>query len=169
MTSSPQDSDLPAFSAGAEQLLERAGDLCRRNGTKLTPLRRQVLGILLEAGKPAGAYDILTHLQACHAGAAPPTVYRALDFLLEQGLIHKIERLSSFVPCTHILDHHGCDHEGEGMHATQFLICRTCGGVTELEDSGIIAATVQATRSIGFRVQHSTVEIEGLCASCIGA
>lgn len=162
------------FSARTTVLLDRAEALCRKDNLRLTTLRRQVLGMMLDADRPLGAYDLLERLQASHAGAAPPTVYRTLDFLLELGLIHRIERLSSFVPCTHILapdcGHDDCDHdhshEGDSAHAIQFLICRNCSKVAELEDPDIRKALVTASRRVGFRVQHSTIEIEGLCAAC---
>ncbi|MBB2201939.1 transcriptional repressor [Gluconacetobacter tumulisoli] len=150
-------------------LLDNAERLCVARGSRLTELRRQVLGLVLDAGRPVGAYDLLDGLRADKKGAAPPTVYRALDFLLEQGLIHKIERLSAFVGCTHALDRSHGDHAHEGgchPHAAQFLICTGCGQVTELDDRNIVHALVDATRGIGFTVRQSTVEAEGLCGAC---
>src|SRR3954452_12703001 len=88
---------LMGFSPRTETLLERAGTICEGRGARLTDLRRQVLGLILDAQGPTGAYDLLDRLKTTRIGAAPPTVYRALDFLLEQGLIHKLERLSAFV------------------------------------------------------------------------
>ena len=76
------------FSPRTETLLEHAGQICGAKGARLTDLRRQVLGLILDAGGPAGAYDLLDRLRATRVGAAPPTVYRALEFLLENGLIH---------------------------------------------------------------------------------
>ncbi|MFT8718742.1 Fur family transcriptional regulator [Acetobacter sp.] len=155
------------FPAEVERLLDRADALCGRRHVKLTALRRQILGLLLEAGAPLGAYDLLQRLQAVQGNAAPPTVYRTLEFLMEFGLIHKIERLSAFVPCTHTLGRAPChDHDSECVHASQFLICRVCSGVTELEDPAIVAAIKAATKNVSFRPQHLTVEIEGVCARC---
>ncbi|GEN64005.1 transcriptional repressor [Acetobacter oeni] len=153
------------FSDRTEMLLNRADRLCAAKNLKLTALRRQILGIMLSSDQPLGAYDLLERLQTSQPGAAPPTVYRTLDFLLDTGLIHKIERLSSFVPCTHALDH---DHtrEGDGVHATQFLICNACSHVTELEEPTILSAILEASRNVGFKVRQSTIEIEGLCATC---
>ena len=102
-----------------ETRLEQASALCARRGARLTDLRRQVLGLVLEAGRPVGAYDLLDRLRGTRRGAAPPTVYRALEFLMEHGLIHRVERLSAFVGCP-VHDHAG--------HAAQFLICVGCGG-----------------------------------------
>lgn len=154
------------FAEKTEARLDVAAHICAARGSRLTDLRRQVLGLVLDAARPVGAYELLDGLRTDKKGAAPPTVYRALDFLLEQGLIHKIERLSAFVGCTHALD---ADHDGAcHLHAAQFLICTGCGQVTELDDRQIVAALVAATRAIGFTVRHSMVEAEGLCAACHG-
>jgi len=147
------------FSARTEDLLGRAAKICAARGVRLTELRRQVLGLILDAGAPAGAYDLLELLRRTRLGAAPPTVYRALDFLREQGLIHRLERLSSFVGCV--------AHDGEGHdHAAQFLICRTCAKVTEIADSSVAQALRQAAQRQGFSVSGATIEAEGLCAAC---
>ncbi len=140
--------------------LDRASALCERRGTKLTELRRQVLSLVLEAGRPVGAYDLLDRLRSQRRGAAPPTIYRALDFLMEHGLIHRVERLSAFVGCP-VHDHHG--------HAAQFLICGKCGTVAELEDESVRDALEQAAGRRGFQISGVTVEAEGLCEACAGA
>ena len=139
--------------------LHHAADLCERRGTRLTDLRRQVLALILGAGRPIGAYDLLGQLKSERRTAAPPTVYRALDFLLEQGLIHRVERLSAFVGCP-VHDHHA--------HAAQFLICGGCGEVLELEDQQLRAALEQAALRRGFLIQGATIEAEGRCAACAG-
>ncbi len=150
-----------AFSRKTNTLLTQASKLCDRRGAQLTELRRKVLGLVLESKTPTGAYDLLDQLRALHKGAAPPTVYRALDFLLEQGLIHKVERLSAFIGCVH---QNEADHDHH--HAVQFLICTQCGRVTELEDARIDKVLVEAAHENGFRLTSSTVEAEGLCAPC---
>lgn len=147
------------FSPRTETLLARAGQICDSRGARLTDLRRQVLGLILDSDAPAGAYDLLDRLRATRDGAAPPTVYRALDFLLEQGLIHKLERLSAFV---------GCIAHEDGDHAAQFLICRSCGKVTEIEDHELAHALDDAARRLGFIVGKATIEAEGVCAACSG-
>ena len=139
--------------------LAEAEAICTHRGTRLTSLRRRVLGLVLETGRPATAYDLLDRLRIEHKGAAPPTVYRALDFLLEQGLIHKVERLSAYIGCVHA-------HEVAHHHSAQFLICRQCGRVIELEDAAIRTALGEAAARLGFRAQGSTIEIEGICAAC---
>ena len=154
----------PAFSSRTDALLSQARVLCDRRGAQLTELRRKVLGLVLESPRPSGAYDLLDQLRAHHKGAAPPTVYRALDFLLEQGLIHKVERLSAFVGCIHPSE----DEDGH-HHAAQFLICQRCGRVTELEDPRVDAVLIEAARERGFRPASSTIEVEGICAPCTAA
>ncbi len=148
------------FSPRTETLLDRAGVICDGRGARLTDLRRQVLGLILDASQPTGAYDLLDRLRATRDGAAPPTVYRALDFLLEQGLIHKLERLSAFVGCIAHDDH---------AHAAQFLICRGCGRVAEIEDHELAHALEHAAKRLGFTVGKATIEAEGQCASCAAA
>lgn len=148
------------FSPRTEALLDRASIICTGRDARLTVLRRQVLGLILDAPQPTGAYDLLDRLRATRDGAAPPTVYRALEFLLEHGLIHKLERLSAFVGCIAHDDH---------AHAAQFLICRGCGRVTELEDHDLAHALEDAAHRLGFTVGKATIEAEGQCAACASA
>ena len=143
--------------------LDRASLLCEARGAKLTELRRQVLALVLEAGRPVGAYDLLERLRGQRRGAAPPTIYRALEFLMEHGLIHKLERLSAFIGCPTQQDN-GHDHHHH--HAAQFLICGGCGIVQELEDASVRAALEQAAARLGFALGGITVEAEGRCAAC---
>jgi len=145
-----------AFSPRTKSMLDRAGSICTARGARLTDLRRDVLGLILDAEAPTGAYDLLERLRSLRGPAAPPTVYRALDFLQEQGLVHRVERLSAFVGCV--------AHDQE--HAAQFLICRTCGKVTELEDPELAHALEDAAQRLGFRVGKATIEAEGQCAAC---
>ena len=147
------------FSPRTETLLDRAGTMCEARGARLTDLRRQVLGLILDAEQPTGAYDLLDRLKTTRLGAAPPTIYRALDFLLEQRLIHRLERLSAFV---------GCVAHEDGEHAAQFLICRGCGKVTEIDDHELAHALGDAAKRLGFTVGKATIEAEGQCALCAG-
>lgn len=140
-----------------EGQLDGAGLECARNGGQLTALRRCVLGLILEAGVPLTAYQLLDRLKKTRKGAAPPTVYRALDFLLDQKLIHKIERINAFMPCTEPGQHH---------HPVQFLICRACGTVAEVEDRAVSRALRDAAAREGFEPRSTIVEIEGTCAAC---
>ncbi|GAC1341237.1 MAG: zinc uptake transcriptional repressor Zur [Acetobacteraceae bacterium] len=161
MSAQPQPAP---FGAGIEAQLDRAAGLCARRGARLTDLRRQVLGLILGAGAPIGAYELLDRLRPHRQGAAPPTVYRALEFLLAQGIIHRVERLSAFVSC---LDQeaHGLEHE----HRAQFLICGGCGQVTEIEDHAVEHALAEAARRSGFSISGATIEAEGRCAACQSA
>ena len=147
----------PGFPPPIEAQLTQADAICAARGARLTDLRRQVLGLILDAPSPTGAYDLLNRLRTTRDSAAPPTVYRALDFLLEHGLIHKLERLSAFVGCV------AHDHNG---HAAQFLICRNCHRVIEIDDHDLSHALHNAARRHGFTVATATVEAEGLCSAC---
>ena len=145
-------------------ILDRAAESCARRGARLTEIRRRVLALVLEARGPLGAYALLDRLKAERANATPVTVYRALDFLLAHGLIHKIERLNAFIACTDDGEH---AHQHE--HAAQFLICRSCGTVAELEDHSIAEAIDRAAEATGFRPDRATIEVEGSCAACAAA
>jgi Fur family zinc uptake transcriptional regulator len=122
----------------------------------MTDLRRAVLRLILEADGPVTAYELLDRLKKIHKGAVPPTIYRALDFLMAQRLIHKLERLNAFVPCA----------ETGRQHVAQFLICRECGTVAEIDDHAAAKALQHAAKREGFRPRHAVVEIEGTCAAC---
>ena len=139
-----------------ESALDRAAALCGERGVRLTPLRRRVLELVWVGHKPLGAYEILDTLKTERPGAAPPTVYRALDFLLQHGLVHRIESLNSFVGCSNPLTPHG----------GQFLICRTCGLAAELNDPRIDRAIRDSANRAGFTVGRPIIEIEGLCPHC---
>jgi Fur family zinc uptake transcriptional regulator len=151
----------PEFTPATQAKLDHAAALCARRGSKLTELRRIVLGLILDAAAPAGAYHLLEQLRLHRGASAPPTVYRALEFLLEQGFIHRIERLSAFVGC---IDAH--EHAEGHHHAAQFLICRSCGQATEIEDAALAHALLHAAAAVGFKVSGATIEAEGICAGC---
>ncbi len=141
-----------------ERRLNAAAEACARDGETLTPLRRAVLALVLQAERPLTAYQLLERLQTARR-AAPPTIYRALDFLLARRLVHRIERLGAFVACAEP------DHE----HAlVQFLICRQCRAVTELDDHHVAEAVATAAEGARFRLEHAVIEIDGLCAACAG-
>jgi Fur family zinc uptake transcriptional regulator len=150
------------FTDHTKRLLDRAEKTCEARGVRLTGLRRQILGLILESESPTGAYDLLERLRASRGPAAPPTVYRTLEFLQEQGLVHRLERLSAFVGC---VDAHGHDQG----HPVQFLICRTCHKVTELDDHDLADALAAAAKRAGFSVSGATVEAEGQCRVCAAA
>lgn len=143
-------------------MLAAAEAVCAAQGARLTPLRREVLGLVLASGQPIGAYALLDRLKASHRGAAPPTVYRALDFLIAHGFVHKVERLNAFVGCRDTLA--GRDHDH--AHTVQFLICGRCGRVQEIEDGAVRTALVAAASRAGFAPGRMTVEVEGTCRDC---
>ncbi len=147
-----------AFSLRTEAALDRAAAHCARHGARLTELRREVLGLILEAPGPTGAYDLLDRLRDRRGAAAPPTVYRALDFLQAQGLVHKLERLAAFI---------GCVEDAGHAHGAQFLICGGCSRVQEIEDAALAAALDRAAAASGFAVRRATIEAEGICADCL--
>jgi Fur family zinc uptake transcriptional regulator len=138
-----------------------ARQLCEERGARLTPLRAQVLQLVWQSHRPLGAYAIL-ELLAQEEGEgkprrlAPPTVYRALDFLQEQGLVHRLSSLNAFIGCQHP-DRH---------HHSQFLICRSCQAVVEIADTGISDAIRAAASRAGFAAEGAGVEISGRCPGC---
>ena len=144
--------------------LKAAEQSCAGRGAQLTALRRQVLRLILESDAPIGAYALLDRLKADRPGAAPPTIYRALDFLQEQGLVHKVERLNAFIGCVDA--GHGHGHGGDHDHPHQFLICRSCGATAELTDHAVADAVAAAAARAGFAAARTTVEVEGTCARC---
>lgn len=125
-------------------------------GQRLTPVRKRTLQILLEAHRAMGAYDVLERLAADGFGNQPPVAYRALEFLEEQGLAHRIRRLNAFTACM---------HPGE-VHSPAFLICRACHAVAEAPGRAIGAALAQSAEAMGFTVERATVEALGLCPGC---
>lgn len=136
--------------------LDEAAALCERRGVRLTALRRRVLALVWQGHQPTGAYAILEALRQENRRAAPPTVYRALDFLTAHGLIHRIESLNAFIGCV----------RPEHPHAGQFLICQACGTTAELHDEDIKEAVGRSARRVGFQALRQTVEVSGLCPDC---
>jgi Fur family transcriptional regulator, zinc uptake regulator len=140
----------------ASDALARAEVLMADRGLRLTPVRRRTLEILLEQHRALGAYDVLTRLAAEGYGNQPPVAYRALDFLEEQGLAHRIRRLNAFTACM---------HPGEA-HAPAFLICRVCETVAEAPAAPVLAALKKAAAHTGFVLERSNIEATGLCPAC---
>jgi Fur family zinc uptake transcriptional regulator len=136
--------------------LASAEAICLRQGLRLTALRRRVLELVWNSHRPVGAYDILGALGTDGRPAAPPTVYRALDFLIEHGLIHRIASLNAFVGCAH----------PEDAHAGQFLICMGCREVSEFDDPAIASDVSRRAAARGFSVSAQNLEVTGLCARC---
>ncbi|SFU28659.1 Fur family transcriptional regulator, zinc uptake regulator [Halomonas korlensis] len=138
-------------------LMQQAEAQCQQRGVRFTPIRRRVLEMI--AGAPGGlkAYDLLDRLTTEHAAARPPTVYRALEFLSDQGLVHRIESLNAYVACP-------CP---EHAHGFQLLICRQCGRVEELHLDEINDRLSHRARELGFRVDRQTIELLGYCDACL--
>ncbi|MGA7802436.1 MAG: Fur family transcriptional regulator [Gammaproteobacteria bacterium] len=139
--------------------LDQAAAVCRARGLRLTQVRRRVLELIWQRHAPVKAYDLLDQLQQEKRAAAPPTVYRALAFLLDAGFVHRIESLNAYV---------GCGDPSE-PHGGQFLICRNCQAVAEINDPAITRLLGREARKLGFRADRQTVEIKGLCPSCSAA
>lgn len=140
-----------------EQALAAATELCRREGLRLTAIRQRVLEHIWQSHQPLGAYEILAQLSAEDGRpAAPPTVYRALDFLLEHGLIHRLASLNAYI---------GCDRPHQA-HQGHFLICRLCKVARELPHDEIDIAIEQAASALSFQVENQVVEVSGVCAPC---
>lgn len=141
------------------EALSVADELCATRGARMTELRRRVLSLIWESHAPVGAYAIMDMLKREGRNAMPPTVYRALDFLQEQGLVHRIASLNAFIGCSRPADAHGA----------QYLICRRCGTVAEIASGAIGGAIAASARELGFDMTGQTVEIAGICRDCLGA
>lgn len=139
--------------------LDRAEQVCRERGARLTPIRRRVLELVWRDHKPVGAYELLGKLAEEGWGSAPPLVYRALTFLESHGLVHRLASINAFV---------GCSQGGES-HAAQFLICRDCGVAVELHDPTLARTLKAAADAAGFLLEAPVVEISGRCHACATA
>ncbi|AVT74590.1 transcriptional repressor [Rhodopseudomonas palustris] len=140
--------------------LEHAERVCAGRSQNLTPIRRQVLRALLSSHRPLGAYEVIEELARDMPRPAPITVYRALDFLMQNGLVHRIESRNAFLACGH-------DHDDAATVA--FLICECCGSVAEVPASEVTQRLNEAARQTGFTPKMSVVEITGVCGHCQAA
>jgi len=152
----PSLDDATSAPHNAIQALARADALCQERGVRLTDLRRRVLEILWNSPTPLGAYAILDVLRDDGRQGAPPTVYRALDFLLEQGLIHRLASLNVFIGC----------RQPDSHHSSQFLICQDCGQVNELSKQTIEELLRAEAAAHEFEVLAQMVEVLGRCPDC---
>lgn len=166
MTSDNRNSDAPGAPLGFAQhdhaacvsdTLAAAEARCASDGLRFTPVRRKVLEILLQEHRALGAYVILDKLRDDGFGSQPPVAYRALDFLVANGLAHKIERLNAFIACVH----------PSRSHTPAFMICRLCDAVAETQSTPARGALGDAARATGFRIERTVVEAEGVCPSCL--
>jgi len=138
--------------------IEAAERICQERSARFTPDRRQVLEILLRRHTALGAYDIIDSMDWAGRKQASSVVYRALDFLAEHGLVHKLHSRNAFVACSH----------PDGGHGAQFLICTDCDRIAEIADRKVERGVIAAAREAGFTVQRPMIEIEGLCPHCGG-
>lgn len=136
--------------------LAQAASLCQQRHLRLTPIRELVLRLIWQSHKPLGAYELLPALAEAGFNSAPPTVYRALDFLQTQGLVHRIASLNAFIGCSHPAQHR--------QHS--FLICTACHSTVELDCAPLSDAIEQCADTVGFKVTGETIEISGLCPAC---
>lgn len=134
--------------------LAAADAACAQRKVQFTAVRRRTLEILLEAHAALGAYDVLARLDEDGFGAKPPVAYRALSFLVDQGFVHRIERLNAFVACSH----------PDTVHDPAFMICRGCGTVAEAQAAANALDVSAATA--GFQIEQTVIEAEGLCPTC---
>jgi Fur family zinc uptake transcriptional regulator len=141
----------------AADAIDHAERVCKLRAQKFTPIRRQVLQALLSSHRPLGAYEVIDELAKSMQRPAPITVYRALEFLMENGLVHRIESRNAYLACGH-------DHETAAMVA--FLICDACGSVGEIPAATVAQSLSAAARASGFVPKLSVVEITGVCAYC---
>ena len=138
------------------EALAAAEARCAAGGLRFTPVRRKVLEILLQDHRALGAYSILDRLREEGFGSQPPVAYRALDFLVANGLAHKIERLNAFIACVHT--HHS--------HTPAFMICRLCDAVAEALSTTARGVLHDAAHATGFHIERTVIEAEGICPGC---
>jgi len=139
-----------------DKALHTAEHLCAERGVRLTPIRRKVLELIWESHRAVKAYDLLDRIKPIEGTAKPATVYRALDFLLEQGLIHRVESLNAFIGCR-------CS---EQKHEQLLLICNQCHEVEERTGSMVMEAVARELEQAGFTMHRKAIEIHGVCACC---
>lgn len=140
----------------SDDVLARVEEICAERALRLTPVRRRTLEVLLEAHRAMGAYDVLERLAADGFGKQPPVAYRALDFLVEQGFVHRIRRLNAFAACL----------KPGTPHLPVFLICRECDSIAEADGDRVHAALMAAAKAIDFSIERANLEALGLCPRC---
>ena len=139
-----------------KKLLQCAEKLCANRGVRFTEKRRAVFELVCSSSKPMSAYEILERMPKAPRAATPPTVYRALDFLVEQGLVHKLESIHAFVGC----------NRPQNPHSGHFLICTDCGTSTEVENSLINQSLKSTEKETGFHINKKVIEFLGVCQEC---
>ena len=140
-----------------QQLLDRAIEICKSNNARFTAVRQQVFTLMIKHKGAISAYDLLRQLQEFDNKAKPPTIYRALNFLLENNFIHRIESLNAYLVCCHL----GCEHP------MQLLICDQCQQVIELNDPVIDEAFSAKAAQSRFKITNKVLEAHGICDNCL--
>ncbi len=133
-----------------------AETLCEQRGRRLTPIRRKVLELLLRHGRSLKAYELLDAMRAVHPGAAPPTVYRALDFLMDEGLIHRLDAVNAWSAC----------HDAGGAPHDLLVVCTGCGAVAEVSDPAMSRQLAERVAQTGYALATHETEIRALCPQC---
>jgi Fur family zinc uptake transcriptional regulator len=157
-TPAPVGFDVHDHDQCVETAITEAELHCAAEGLRFTPVRRAALEILLREHRALGAYELLDRLRDAGFGAQPPVAYRALDFLVANGFVHKIERLNAFIACAH----------PGASHSPAFLICRKCDAVAETHSAPARGTLGDAACATGFTIERTVVEALGLCPSCAG-
>ena len=139
-----------------DEALRVAEESCRAQGLRLTDLRKQVLALVWKSHRPQRAYDVLEGLKEFGHRPAPPTAYRALEFLVQAGLIHRIESMNAYIGCAGPQEH----------HSSQFFICDECDSVAEIHDTALTNKLTKNAQDLGFTPRDHTIEIHGLCEEC---
>ena len=149
-------SDCSTDTPDIEAQLVLADTLCAQRGKRLTPIRRKVLELLLRHGRSIKAYELLDAIKSEHQGAAPPTVYRALDFLVEEGLIHRLDAVNAWSAC----------HDAAGAPHDLLVVCTHCGAVAEISDPAMSRQLAERVAKTGFTLATHETEIRALCPDC---
>ncbi|EGU33114.1 putative zinc uptake regulation protein [Vibrio sp. N418] len=140
-----------------QELAKQIEEICAARGVRLTPQRKRVFELICASPKASSAYELLEQLKVSEPQAKPPTVYRALDFLLEQGFIHRVESTNSFIQCCSCNAH---------KHYSHLLICDKCSNVIELQDDNLVALLASNAEKYGFEITNHVIESHGICQSC---
>ena len=143
----------------AKRFVREVASVCELRGLRLTEIRLQVLELIADEEKPVKAYDLLDKLKDGRGNAAPPTVYRALDFLIEHGFIHKLQSINAYVSC----------HHPSVVHQVPFLICDVCESADEICDERVSGLLSDQAKAHGFKTHSQTLEVHGVCKNCASA
>ncbi|ALM69763.1 zinc uptake transcriptional repressor Zur [Vibrio vulnificus] len=141
-----------------QTLVEQIEGICSARGVRLTPQRKRVFELICSNSRASSAYELLEQLKESEPQAKPPTVYRALEFLMEQGFIHRVESTNSFISCC------SCN---ANQHFFQLLICDKCGDVVELQDDTLISLLANNAEKYGFKLTNQVIETHGTCKTCL--